>query len=485
MDVDKRELRVALDRATGPVAFEIISSDPKPAGRAARGELRLANISRSGMFIEAGDDVDIPQGSSIHFALRFDDEDVTGVATVRWVRGKDLGPYMPRGLGVQVIEFHENAERRYLEFLEARLMELRITDLMDPNFAAVDESASVGEAVGTMQDKAAHCVVVTDVEGGARGLFTQTELVRLATTPNFLAEPVEPHMAGEFLTVTTDHSTDEAYLLMRQGATGHIPVLEEGVVVGLLSTRELVRYWAEYMDLQTKRLARNYDRATGVLAHDLRTPLGLIQTTNALLTSGEMSPAEFAAAGFPEIVEQSCESMLGLIDDLLDVHRIRVGAVRLECRTIDVEELLHKVARAFGPAAATKKIGLRLAVPQAVPKIKADPLRLEQVLNNLVSNALKFSPEGSKVVVGLKPLHSKVALWVSDNGPGIPAADLGGLFKDFGTASTRPTRGEKSTGLGLAIAKRLVEAHGGEIAVESQPGLGTTFTVTLPIGDIQ
>src|SRR5690606_2478722 len=142
--------------------------------------------------------------------------------------------------------------------------------------------------------------------------------------------------------------------------------------------------------------------------HDLRTPISLIQTTNALLSSGEVDPAEYMASGFPEILENSCNMMMQLIDGLLDVNKIKLGSIGLDRRTFDLEELIDKVTRAFMPAAGTKDIGLEVDIPIAVPKIKADPLRIEQVLNNLISNALKFSPPGSQVVIGLKPHHSKV-----------------------------------------------------------------------------
>ncbi len=481
MEIERRELRVSLDRAKSPVAFELLDT-----GRPAVRTYRLANISRSGMFIEAQDDVPVQRGSSIHFALRLDkDEEVTGVAKVRWVRGTDLGPYMPRGVGVQVLEFHENAKKRYLEFLEGCLLDLKITDLMDPAFAALSPLDPLKDAVAHFRDRNADCIVIGDAYGKPLGTFTKTELCAALHLDDFLAQPVASRMKAEPPTLSTDHDTEDAYRIMRQGGLNHIVIVEEGVTVGLLSTKDLVRYWAEFMDLQAKRLSRNYDRAMSVIAHDLRTPIGLIQSTNLMLTSGELTPAEYVNSGLPEILESSCEMMMKLIDDILDVGRIKAGAVRLDFQSVDLEEALQKCARAFGPAAKSKNIAVKIVVQGALPRIKADPLRLEQILNNLVSNALKFSPDGGRVALGAKTLHSKVALWVTDQGPGIAPVELEGLFKDYGVLSNRPTKGEKSTGLGLAITKRLVEAHGGKIEVESTPGFGTTFTVSLPIGDIQ
>jgi signal transduction histidine kinase len=487
MDIDRRELRVVLDRSASPVAFEILTAD-QAAAAAPRGAMRIANLSRTGMFIEGpGAAEALAMGTSLQFALRFDGDDdhVTGVARVKWVRAKELGPYQPKGLGVQVVEFHDNAERRYLEFLEARLLQLKITDLMDPNFVGVPPAVAVKQVVTSLTQKKAGAAVVVDEDGAALGIFSFADLARLTSRGASLHDSVGLHMTPGPHALSVDQTIDAAYDLMRHGAIGHFPVVEEETVVGLLSTGDLLRHWAEFTDLQARRLSRAYDRAMALIAHDLRTPISLVASTNAMLTSGEITPQEYVDSGFPEILDQSCDTMMHLIDDILDIGRLTQGAVRLEKRVVDVADLVERVARAFVPAAQGKSIDLRISTGGALPRITADPIRLEQVLNNLVSNALKYSPEGSKVVIGAKTNHSRVVIWVSDNGPGIAPDELGRLFKEFGRTSNRPTKGEKSVGLGLAITRRLVEAHGGDIGVESKPGLGTTFTVTLPIGDIQ
>lgn len=481
MQVDQRELRVALARYETPVAFEIRGASREPI------PYRLANISRSGMFIESSDFPELDQGSSLHFALRFgrEDEDVTGVARVRWIRPQEGGLYMPRGIGIQVIEFHENAERRYLEFLETCLTNLKVTDLMDPKFVAVAPTTPVGDVLEKMRTSRTSCAVVTDASGIALGIFTLSDLLMATSRTDFIESTIAGLMTVDPVVLSTDHETDDAYRIMRQGTVQHFPVVEDSVVVGVLSTADLIRYWSEYMDLQTRCLARSYDRAMSVIAHDLRTPIGLIQTTSQMLLSGEMSTAEFSSSGLTEIVESSCDMMMTLIDDLLDVGGIRSGVVRLDCKAIDLEELLGRVSRAFGPSAGSKRIALSTSIEGGLPRIKADPVRLEQVLNNLVSNALKFTPDSGSVVIGARLTHSTVTIWVVDSGAGIPSGEIASLFKDYARASTRPTRGEKSTGLGLAICKRLVEAHGGSIEVQSTMGIGSTFTVTMPIGDLQ
>lgn len=483
MAIEKRELRVHLDRGVTPVACDVRGSETNKASAT----YRLANISRSGMFLETPEDVGLPQGSAVQFSMHLDQEreDVSGVARVRWVRSRDGGPYLPKGLGIQVVEFHENAERRYLDFLENCLVNLRITDLMDPGYADVQPLATVREVVEILKTKNVDCTVVTDVEGRPLGIFTRSDVVRLVGVDGALDEPVSAHMSMNPLTVSTEQSTDEAYTVMRYGSLNHLPVLEDGLVVGVLSTRDLVRYWAEFMDLQAKRLTRSYDRAMSVIAHDLRTPLGLIKTTNQMLTTGTVPPGEYMTLGLAESVDNTCEMMLGLIDELLDIGSITSGAVRLNRVPVDLRELLTRVTRWFEPEAKAKGLSLTLTVPADLPSVKVDPLRIEQVMNNLVGNALKYTPAGGAVRIAGETRHSRVCITVSDNGQGISAEEQKKLFREFTRLSSVPAAGEKSTGLGLAITKRLVEAHHGTIEVESRLAVGSTFRVLLPIEDIQ
>ncbi len=482
MLIEKRELRVHLDRGVAPVACDVRGSEPQT-----NGTFRLANISRNGMFLETPGDVPLELGTAVQFAMRLDQEreDVSGVARVRWIRARDQGPYLPRGLGIQVVEFHESAERRYLDFLENCLVNLKITDLMDPAYVDATAATPVREVVRAIRARGVDCAIITDQASAPIGIFTRSDLVRLFDLEGAASEPVGKHMTRNPTTVSTDQSTDDAYAMMRFGSLHHLPVVEEGVIVGVLSTRDLVRYWAEFMDLQARRLTRSYDRAMSVIAHDLRTPLGVIKTTNLMLTSGALGPEEYMQSGLAESIDTTCEMMLRLIDDILDVGSVSSGVLRLDRVSLDLKEFLTKVHRWFEPAAKAKNLTLSLQLSPDLPRIMADPQRLDQVLNNLIGNALKYTPGKGRVTLGAETRHSRVAIWVRDNGPGIAVGEQGRLFKEFSRLSSVPTAGEKSTGLGLAIAKRLVEAHQGTIEVESSLGKGTTFRVLLPIGDLQ
>ena len=177
--------------------------------------------------------------------------------------------------------------------------------------------------------------------------------------------------------------------------------------------------------------------------------------------------------------------LLKLVDSILEVEQLRAGVLPIKCETLDLEDVIDRVVRCFAFQAAARGMTLDVDITTTIPRIHADPLRLEQILNNLVGNALKYCPSGSQIVIGAKAHHSQIALWVADNGPGSTAEQKKRIFQEFATGASPAAANERSHGLGLAITKRLAEAHGGLIRVDSEPGEGATFTVLLPIDRMQ
>ncbi len=218
----------------------------------------------------------------------------------------------------------------------------------------------------------------------------------------------------------------------------------------------------------------------GMAAHDLRNPLSNIHlTADMLLTMGAaFSPAERADL-LGEIRGQA-QYMLRLLNDLLDVSHIESGKLNLKPEAVNVATFLTEVIQRQAKLAEAKGTQIWLGlVPDG--DARADPVRLRQVLDNLLSNAVKYSPPKSNVRVRASRLERGWRIEVQDQGPGLTPADRAKLFQDFARLSAKPTGGEKSTGLGLAITKRVVEAHGGQIGVDSEPGRGATFWFTLPV----
>jgi signal transduction histidine kinase len=172
--------------------------------------------------------------------------------------------------------------------------------------------------------------------------------------------------------------------------------------------------------------------------------------------------------------------MLNLINDLLDVARIESGNLDLRPQEGDFLAFARRVAGLQAVLAERRGITVTVEDGDAPCAAVFDPARMEQVLNNLIGNAVKFSGDGTRVTVRVECAAACVRVSVADQGPGIPEGELRTIFKEFHRGTARPAAGERSTGLGLAIARRIVEAHGGTIGVESEVGKGSTFFFTLP-----
>ncbi len=233
-----------------------------------------------------------------------------------------------------------------------------------------------------------------------------------------------------------------------------------------------------YKELLELNEAKN--RFLGMAAHDLRSPIGIVQSFATLLREQTFGPLEARQKEILERMELSCGLMLQLIDDLLDVSAIEAGRVDLVPVETPLGAFLERVVDVNRMLAAGKAMELDLEMPPGLPAIAFDPRRIEQVINNLLSNAVKFSRPGTRVRIRARVEGERAVVSVADEGPGIPQAEADRLFHDFVRTSVRPTGGEKSTGLGLSIVRRLVTAHGGDAWVESRVGKGSTFSFSLP-----
>jgi signal transduction histidine kinase len=220
------------------------------------------------------------------------------------------------------------------------------------------------------------------------------------------------------------------------------------------------------------------DEVLSIVSHDLRNPLNTILMSAGFLL--ETAPPGDRRAGSKqlEIIRRQANQMNRLIQDLLDVARIEAGRLPLEKEPVKPRMLISEVIDNFGPLAEDKSLRLRCHAPDDLPLLQADRERLLQVFGNLIGNALKFTPEGGVITLDAERHDGVVEFRVIDTGQGIPAEDVPRLFERFYQA--RHTR-RGGAGLGLAIAKGIVEAHGGCIRVESEVGVGSKFSFTLPV----
>ncbi len=186
---------------------------------------------------------------------------------------------------------------------------------------------------------------------------------------------------------------------------------------------------------------------------------------------------------FVSIIHSSSQFMLNLVNDLLDVAKIESGKLQLELTPTDLAALVQRNVALNSLMASKKSITLRFLPHGNIPELMLDASKIEQILNNLITNAVKFSNAGSSVDVGIEGFPKEVVISVKDEGQGIPAGERDNLFKPFQRISVKTTAGEDSTGLGLAIVRKIAVGHGGKVWVESKVGKGTTFYVALPMSE--
>jgi signal transduction histidine kinase/ActR/RegA family two-component response regulator len=225
---------------------------------------------------------------------------------------------------------------------------------------------------------------------------------------------------------------------------------------------------------------RMKDEFLATLSHELRTPLNAVLGYTQMLRGGVISSDRLPAV--LETIERNARLQEQLVSDVLDVSRIITGKLRLDVRPVDLARVIQDALETVGPAAAAKGVRLQPTIEQPGVPVAGDAQRLQQVVWNLLSNAVKFTPRGGRVQIRLQRVNSHVEITVSDTGEGISPDFLPQLFKRFQQADGTFTRAHSGLGLGLAISRHLVEAHGGRIeAMSPGRGLGTTVRVELPL----
>ena len=247
-------------------------------------------------------------------------------------------------------------------------------------------------------------------------------------------------------------------------------------IAGQLSTIvEKSRLYQQLIELNQMK-----DRFLGIAAHDLRSPIAIIMNYLEYLLEGHPGKLTESQENILNKMHGVSEKMLNLVNELLDVNAIEAGRLELKREAIDLSRYLKECYEENLVLSKAKSIELVLDLAPNLPVMVMDPHRIEQVMNNLINNAIKFSYPNTTITLRARVEDQNVAISIQDQGQGIPSQEIDSLFTEFGKTSVRPTAGEKSTGLGLAIAKRIVELHGGRIWVESKVGVGSIFTFTLP-----
>jgi len=228
------------------------------------------------------------------------------------------------------------------------------------------------------------------------------------------------------------------------------------------------------------RLHEVKNRFLGIAAHDLRNPIGAIKSYSEFLLEDDSSLTPDQVE-FLQTIKESSAYMLGLLDDLLDIARIESGRLGLELRETDLHALVKRCVSLNRPMADKKGVPLTLSCHERLAPVMADALKIEQVVNNLLSNAVKFSTRGQAITVDIFLCGGFVTVSVKDQGKGIARNVIDRIFDPFNKISSHGTAGERCSGLGLSIARKIVQGHEGRIWVESEEGQGAAFYFTLPV----
>lgn len=303
-----------------------------------------------------------------------------------------------------------------------------------------------------------------------------------------LQNPERTHLFN----VTTRSGLPESFYLR------FVPTPERTLVIGELNSleveelrRDLVLANNELNNLARELQKKNAELARlnelknhflGMAAHDLRNPLGAIMLYSDYLLDHDHTRLNGDVVELLADIKSLSEFMLHMINDLLDISVIESGRMQLHLECVDFLPFVHQVIGLNAFLAEKKRISVTLQpTTEPIGSVVIDSQKIKQVLNNLIANAVKFSPPDTTVTISVQRGEQHLLLAISDQGPGIPAGEQQRLFKPFGTTSVRGTDGESSTGLGLAICHKIITAHKGRIWVESEAGKGASFSFSLPL----
>ena len=378
------------------------------------------------------------------------------------------------GFAVQHTRVEEAANMQ--DQLESRSWDLVLSDYSLPHFDAtralsVLRSSGVDVPIiivsGTLGEEAA----VAAMQAGAQDFILKSKLARLGPAIDRALRDAGERRARRF----AEQRFREREAQVREE-------LERRVKE---RTAELANINDELLAARdaAEQASRAKSRFLANMSHELRTPLNAIIGLSELLEQEIPGPLQVKQKEYVEQVASSGRHLLTLVNDILDLSKVEAGFLRLARAWVHPESVFESVLGSVRSLANKRELRLLVEHGMLLPKVQVDPARMKQVLFNLLSNAIKFTPPGGTVWLRARGENETLIIDVQDTGVGISETDLPRLFREFEQIEPRQGPKPEGTGLGLALSKVLVEAHGGEIRVESKLGVGSTFTVIFPIGE--
>jgi signal transduction histidine kinase len=303
------------------------------------------------------------------------------------------------------------------------------------------------------------------------------EIKSLAVLPLTHGEPLQA-AAALMSTRVRPFGTDEKQFFQAMSRQIALAVENARLYSATLRANQELRREIE----ERKRAEQTLADFTAMVAHDLRSPLSNMVSITDSIRDGLFGPVTELQRKWLWKVEESCRSLIGHVSDFLDMSKIDAGKLQLLKAPVDLATLLRDRLLEYSVEADKRKLVLKTSISDSFPPLFLDGRRFNQVLDNLLSNAFKFTDAGGAVEVAARVYGDRdVVIWVKDSGIGIAGDETDLIFDKYRQVISGQQADRKGTGLGLAICKKIVEAHGGRIWVESEPGKGSTFFVSLPL----
>ena len=318
-------------------------------------------------------------------------------------------------------------------------------------------------------------LILTDVQMPEMDGFEMVEILRINPKMKFVPVIFVTAISKEEKFVHKGYNEGAVdYLFKPLDPT--IVAAKTDVFVTLYQQKKLL----EQQNTELKTLNQTKNKFLGMAAHDLRNPLSVIQYYTKALIEDSNHILNEDLKKKASVIDITSRFTLNIVDELLDVTKIESGTFEINKSNSSISDLIDHSVKINNVFAEQKNIELIQEISSNIPPIALDNGKMNQVLNNLISNAVKYSPKGTIVTISAKLDNDKLLISVKDEGQGIPAVELDKLFQPFQTTSVKSTAGEKSTGLGLTIVHKIVEAHEGSIWVESEVGKGSNFMFSIP-----
>ncbi len=327
-------------------------------------------------------------------------------------------------------------------------------------------------------------------------LITKHNDVRMVLTdyhmPNMngfeLTRNIRQNYTKEQISIIGISGTDEKDLsaqFIKNGASDFInkPFNTEEFYCRIMQNIAMIEYVGQInsQKVRLEELNEQKNKFLGIAAHDLRNPISAINMFSSLILEEEDTGLNEEYVDFVEEIKNSSTFMLKLLNDLLDISKIESGKIEVNRTDVNYIDFIRKCIKVNRTLAENKKISIGESFAIESIQLNIDQEKITQVLNNLISNAIKYSHRDTEITVKIFERDSMIYTEVHDQGQGIPPEEISTLFEEFQKTSVQATEGEKSTGLGLAIAKKIIETHGGCVHVESEVGKGSVFSFTLPL----